>query len=213
MLIAKHLSDESCASILSRIKGRLLEDEFTALCNSAYWEESEHPRASDGRFARKGSGAPSHMTKKEEAAWVKTGRVSPKAFAKERKEITKLKERVQWLELRGSDAGHVKSKLVDAQRDLSEKIRSAKHEKRVSLEGKATRRHMKKLAREYYDIDSEIDYLHEVYGDRDGDGTALKFPETKKAAKDKAKLQELEKRWDELRNEIDWDLVEDENED
>ena len=53
----------------------------------------------------------------------------------------------------------------------------------------------------------------EVYGDRDGDGTALKFPETKKAAKDKAKLQELEKRLDELRNEIDWDLVENDNED
>ena len=57
LLVAKSLSDEQCANILARIYQRIEEKNLlanevttTAKITNKDWDESEHPRASDGKF-------------------------------------------------------------------------------------------------------------------------------------------------------------------
>lgn len=226
--IERTFSDEACGRILNRM--RELTSVTHVLINSANWEEHEHPRASDGRFTRKGSGAPSHFTEKQEKQWVATGKgynVSPKLHSKYKAEIRHLRETIAgkvngdlvWDEKTGKrrrrteeERNELRAELSHVQRKYAEDIREAKRKRRLSMESSARKRHMQKLAKEYYDLDEEIDWLEEAYADRDGDPSGpLKFPETAKGKRDKKKYESSIARRDEISEEIDWDLVEDED--
>lgn len=61
LFIAKSFSDEQCANILASFTEKIANKNL-AMCNSAQWDESLHPREEDGKFTEKGSGvAPKGM--------------------------------------------------------------------------------------------------------------------------------------------------------
>lgn len=212
------LDDAKCEGIVNRILAKFnCKPQIFAVCNSAAFDESKHPRAEDGKWT---SGAPGYLRKGEAKKWKDTGKmeVSPKRFPEVLKKIKEAKEKAEYWESKPGkfaedSANSYKRKLVAAQRELAEKIRQLKHDKRDELEGKAKMRHNAKLVKEYRELDDEIDYMEEKYADREsGSLTDLKWPKGKKGEREKAKYETMKARRDELNAEIDWDRVEDEQE-
>lgn len=217
--IVAALSDESCANILNRIYDTVLQT--TPLANerklvlNKIWEEDDHPRQDDGRFAPKGS-MRSQMSKHEAKKWDVTGKTTPNPNRSEKlksvkKEIDKLKHKVEFYEDSigmEKDAMKYKEQLVKKQREYAEAVREWKRSERVEIESGAEKRIMMRKAKKYFDLEDDIDYIEEKYGDNPLGGE-LKFPKGKRGAKVKADYEEMLKKRDELLSEIDWDKVDD----
>lgn len=229
--IILNLSDGAAGEIVGRIS-HLVSDKMLALSNerddsvilnsialatNKQFDESKHPRAADGKWT---SGAPEYMHKGEAEKWEKTGKmnVSPKRFPKVLEKIKSAKESIDYWEKKNDEKAknfvkEYTAKLVAAQREMAEKMREYKLQNRKKLEGKAKKRHNDKLVKEYRDLEDDIDYTEEKFADREsGSLTDLKWPKGKRGEKAKAKYEEMKKRRDELCAEIDWDLVEDDDE-
>lgn len=228
--IILNLSDEAAGLIVGRIT-HMVSEETMALpneknaglvLNSVFaaakeFDESKHPRAADGRWT---SGAPGYMKRKDAERWEKTGRmsVSPKRFPDVLDKINREKHEIEKWEGSSSSVAEemirkAQSRLASAQREMAEKMREFKHEKREKIEGRSFKAHNDRLVKEYRDLEEEIDYMQEKYADREsGSLTDLKWPKGKRGEKAKAKYEEMLKRRDELHVEIDWDRVEDEQE-
>lgn len=215
MQIIGNMSEEMCGRVLDGICKRLLANEMPmALCNKA-WEESEHPRHDDGRFATGGTMRP-QMRKSEAQKWDTTGKTNPNPNRSEKlkslkKEIDKLQESVNFLEEHDANdmARDKKTILVKKQREYAEAVREWKHAERLKIESGVDKRVMKRKAKEYYELEDDIDFIEEKYRGDNPVGGELKFPKGKRGAKIKAQYEEKLKKRDELLSEIDWDKVDD----
>ena len=187
------LSDEQCERILNDLYGRLelLQNNSPA----PDWNEAQHPRADNGQFAPGGSGRV-HMKKSEAEKWDKTGKQVPSS-----KKITQMKhdlaveERFRNLYKEDSkDWNFFEERRVKKARELAEAERDLKMERRLDLEGKVSKRILKKKVDEYHDVDEEIDYMEEKYADRDRNSETFMcvvFPKTKAGEKKRQKYEEL----------------------
>lgn len=213
--IIANMSEEACEKILSKIASSAIANVMPlAICNKA-WEESEHPRHDDGRFAPNGT-MRSTMSKREAQKWDTTGKTNPNPNRSEKlksmkKEIDKLKESVNFLEDHDANdmARDKKTILVKKQREYAEAVREWKHAERLKIESGVDKRIMKRKAKEYYELEDDIDYIEEKYRGDNPVGGELKFPKGKRGAKVKAQYEEKLKKRDELLSEIDWDKVDD----
>ena len=216
------LDDEACERVLAKLLDRVglinVENDEPSrifVANAKQYVESEHPRAADGKWT---SGAPSYLSKSESKKWESTGKStpSPKRFPETLKKIKQAKEAIERWERSTSEEKDKNIKisqqrLATAQREMAEKMREFKHQQRTNIETSASKRHNMRLAKEYRDIDDEIDYMQEKYADRDsGSLTELKWPKGKSGQRAKEKYDKLVSRRDELQSEIDWDMLDDE---
>ena len=219
-----NLSEESCQCVLLRLDAKiglltgtrtlLANEDENFVINKHEFVESEHPRDNIGRFAPGGS-LRADMLKSEVKKWDETGHDSP-----ENKKIKELKGKLsadkrcrEYLKDGSAEAIATDSRIAALQREIAEKTREEKRMRRLWLESKATKRIMVKKAKEYRDIDDEIDYIEEKYADRDRLSPThgeVVFPNTKSGQKARAKYEKLKTRLEELDDEIEWDKVEDE---
>lgn len=215
LFIAQSFSDEQCANILESCIKAVSNKGEMLLANVKQWEESEHPRHDDGRFAPGGTMRPK-MSKKEAQKWDTTGKMNPNPNRSEKlkslkKEIDKLQESVNFLE--DHDANDIardkKAILVKKQREYAEAVREWKHAERLKIESGVDKRIMKRKANEYYELEDDIEFIEEKYRGDNPVGGELKFPKGKRGAKIKAQYEEKLKKRDELLSEIDWDKVDD----
>ena len=221
LTMISRLDDEACERVLTKLLVRvglidIEEDETQTMfvANAKQFVESEHPRAADGKWT---SGAPSHLNKGEAKKWESNGKLtpSPKRFPETLKKIKDAKDAIEVWERSTSPEKEKflklnQQRLITAQREMAEKMRELKHKNRVKIETSASKRHNKRLAKEYREIDEEIDYMQEKYADRDsGSLTELKWPKGKSGQRAKEKYDKLISRRDELQTEIDWDMVDD----
>ena len=185
MQIVGNMSEEMCGRVLDGIAERLLANEMPmALCNKA-WDESEHPRATDGKFTDligKGGETPRQIAEREYRDALKAFR---KKFYGEPKEG-------------GSDP--ITKKALEAKKRL-EQIKE--------LEPEIDRREkMTQKAKEFYKIEDDIDELEELYGDNEIGGK-LKFSSDDKGKADKKRYKQLKRRSEILKSQINWDDVDD----
>lgn len=213
ILFIAQLSDEQCARILEKFTEKLANksqvDNLT-IYNSKEWDELEHPRHDDGRFAPNGSGR-EKMTRTEAKSWDKTGRSYPydKRLTAKKAEISKLKRKLN-TNLSIGEKNHLRSDIVQKERELAELTRDIKLERRMKIEGKVLSRILKKKVKKFSDLEEEIDYIEEKYADRNPNSPTqgqVIFPETKSGRKALAKYERLKAERDELDDEIDWELV------
>ena len=188
---------------------------------SADWEESDHPRAEDGKFTNGpsrnygpfGEDRHKHMHQDEAERWDRIGKEGAydKRLTKKKAEIAKLQRRQEMYKEGGVGWNDLQSRIVKSQRELAELERDIKLEKRKSIEGKVSARVNAKKIKQYQELDEEIDYIEEKYADRNPNSPTqdqVVFPKTKKGEKAKAKYERLKAERDELNDEIDWELAE-----
>ena len=195
------------------------------------WNESEHPRAEDGKFtngpdANHGS---SHnyspkgkdradMLKDEVKKWDKYGKEMPKdrRLTELQKEIAKQEKTLKWYKEGSVDWVRVAADLQKKKRDLGELARDIKLEKRMKIEDVISKRIEKKKEKKsslnqkrinrYYEIQDEMDYIEEAYGDRER-GVGFKWPDTQDADEDRKRYRKLQRESKRLEGQIDWDEV------
>ena len=222
--IANTFSDEQCANILLQLTRNLANDNVIVMANKKQpWDESQHPRAEDGKwtdghsrnYSPLGKDRREHMSKKEAERWDRIGKEGAydKRLTKKKAEIAKLQRRQEMYKKNGDTWNEFQSRIVQGQRELAELERDIKFEKRKQIESKISRRVNEKKIRQYQEIDDEIDYIEEKYADRNPNSPTqdqVVFPETKKGKKAKAKYERLKIERDELNDEIDWEMADSE---
>ena len=193
ILIVANMPDEMCENVIDRINARLLDrinerllanEKPMALCIKA-WKESEHPRANDGKFTDligKGGETPRQIAEREYRYALKAYR---KKFYGEPTE--------------------------DHDNPLAKKALEAK--KRLdqikALEPEIDRREkMTKKAKEFYQVEDDIDAIEELYGDNVLGGP-LKFPSDDKGKAERKRYKKLKRRSEVLKAQINWDDVDD----
>ena len=238
ILLVARLSEESCQNILARIFQRigestLLPNEVTAVAkfSNKTWDESDHPRAEDGKFtngpdANHGS---SHnyspkgkdradMLKDEVKKWDKYGKEMPKdrRLTELRKEIAKQEKKLKWYKEGSINWVRVAADLQQKKRDLAELARDIKSEKRMKIEDVISKRIEKKNEKKsslnqkrinrYYEIQDKMDYIEEMYGDRER-GVGFNWPDTQDAYEDRKRYRKLQRESKRLEGQIDWDEI------
>ena len=187
--IVANMSEEMCERVLNGITARLLANEMPlALCNKA-WVESEHPRATDGKFTDligDGGETPRQIAMRE---YKEAGEIYRKAKRNGKGSIIVTKE-----ELEAAD------KFYKAEKRLAQ-IKAL--EPKIDLREKMT-----KKAKEFYQVEDDIDEIEELYGENELGGK-LKFPSSDKGKADRKRYKTLKRRSEILKSQINWDEVDD----
>lgn len=208
-VIATRLSEEACERILRKIGESAPHMAFAV---NKEWEEELHPRDNGGRFSSSGS-LRGDMKKSEASKWDRTGKMTPNPnrnpkLKELKSKIDRTSQRIEiFEEIKDTKrANECKAELVRLQREYAEGVREFKHGEREKIESSALKRIMKRKAEKFRELEDEIDYIQESYGDNELGGP-LNFPKGKRGEKIKADYERMMAERDKLAAEIDWDVL------